>query len=70
MTKDSYVDLDFLGYGVARHPEVSSLFDEDVYLTVLSKQRLYKMLAFDKQDFGNEKLSKLTAEVKPSVSSM
>lgn len=64
------MDLDFLGYAVARHPEASKVAQENVYLAVLSKERLYKMLAFSKTEYGNSKLSTLAKDVRPLVSAL
>jgi len=70
MEQEDYVDLDFLGYAVARHPEASKVADEAVYLAVLSKERLYKMLAFSKTEYGNSRITGLSREVRPLVASL
>lgn len=48
--------MDFLGYGVATVPELRQLANRDVYLTVLDHDRILKMLAFRKSEYGDAKL--------------
>jgi hypothetical protein len=70
LSKDGYAKLDFLGYGVALIPELRQLVGRDVYLCVLDHERILKMLAFRKSEYGEQRLDALSGHIRELVSTL
>jgi len=67
LEKEKRIDLDFLGYGVSECVELRQLAGKPVYLTTLDKERLDKMLAFRKSEYGIKSLDEMKGEVREVV---